>query len=196
MIKKLLALFKSKPVKIETPSTSYKVAVEGFHGSAKMKEHGHFAKSFGNVFRSGQPLYNSLTLKVLKANNIKLIINLRRETRMGSLNEQVKIAQTLGIKFMHFPLDTAVNLDLNINNAQRTLNTLNFLKHYLISKPNDGVLIHCLHGEDRTGIFIKLLREMLGESEENAAKEFRSFGGTLYPALHDLYKNVKAIMRD
>jgi|GEM_PF-1601534 len=49
------------------------------------------------------------------------------------------------------------------------------------------VFIHCKRGEDRTGIFVALLRKC-----SSWRSEFRAYGGDEYPALKWLYERVSA----
>lgn len=178
---------------------SYDNAIEGFYGSAQHRDQGHFDRLkistpqslFHNVFRSGQPNYsNPNALDTLQQNGIKLVLNLRKESTAETINSERALLESLGIELMSLPLDTSENPDPLVNSPKLTRQTLQTLTEYLRSHPNNGVLIHCMHGEDRTGVLIRLLRELNGELPADTIKEFNAYGGSFYPALKKLYLAV------
>jgi protein tyrosine/serine phosphatase len=58
-----------------------------------------------------------------------------------------------------------------------TLHVLKLANEFLDS--NQRIYVHCQRGEDRTGVFVSLLRDL----KDNWKKEFSNYGGSYYTAL-------------
>ncbi len=184
--------------------SAHSKTLEKSRGSYKNDFNGFYLKHFDrikiphqnsilkNVFRSGKPDYsNTESIKTLNDNGIKYVVNLQAEER--NIAKLTKLFSEKGITLIHLPLDTGENKKKGVNDPQKTLDVLNRIEDLLSTKPNDGVLVHCQRGEDRTGVFIRLLRESNGESVASTTKDFKNYGGVLYKPLQKLYEEVKKI---
>lgn len=184
--------------------STYSKTLDKSRGTYKNDFNGFYLKHFDrikipqqnsilkNVFRSGKPDYsNAESIKTLNDNGIKFVVNLQAEER--NITKITKLLADKGITFIHLPLDTSENKKPGVNDPQKTLEVLNRIEDLLSAKPNDSVLVHCQRGEDRTGVFIRLLRESNGESVVSSTKDFKNYGGVLYKPLQKLYEEVKKI---
>src|SRR5206468_3498380 len=66
---------------------------------------------------------------------------------------------------------------VTLNNVDAAIRELELVDDYLDN--NRAVYIHCQRGEDRSGTFISLLRDLT----DSWKIEFSNYGGSLYPAL-------------
>jgi tyrosine-protein phosphatase SIW14 len=132
-----------------------------------------------NLYRGAQP--NEQGLEELKKLGITTIIDLRAEDRPKSEWEK-KEAERLGIHFVQIPVAGFA--------APTNQEVVQFLS--LTRDPQQKVFVHCLLGEDRTGVFIATYRMSVQKwPVTQALHEMNSFGfnGFWHPAM-------KAFVRD
>jgi tyrosine-protein phosphatase SIW14 len=146
------------------------------------------------LYRGAQP--NEQGLEELKKLGITTIVDLRAEDRPKSDWEQ-KEAERLGMHFVHIPIAGFA--------APTNEEVVQFLSLVRSSTPQDGgqpttlsngqpqkIFVHCLLGEDRTGVFIATYRMSVQRwPVEQAVREMNAFGfnGFWHPAM-------KAFVRD
>lgn len=108
------------------------------------------------VFRSEQP--QSDDFSAIEARGIKTVINLRNR-----FNDKREVRKT-NLKLIHVPINS-----WKIN----YLHLVTVLK--IINQSEKPVLVHCLHGADRTGCVVACYRIIFnGWSKDDAIKEFLS----------------------
>jgi tyrosine-protein phosphatase SIW14 len=132
-----------------------------------------------NLYRGAQP--NEQGLEELKKLGITTIIDLRAEDRPKSEWEK-KEAERLGMHFVQIPIAGFA--------APTNEEVVQFLS--LVRDPQQKVFVHCLLGEDRTGVFIATYRMSVQKwPVTQALHEMNSFGfnGFWHPAM-------KAFVRD
>ena len=132
-----------------------------------------------NLYRGAQP--NEQGLEELKKLGITTIIDLRAEDRPKSEWEK-KEAERLGMHFVQIPVAGFA--------APTNEEVVQFLS--LTRDPQQKVFVHCLLGEDRTGVFIATYRMSVQKwPVTQALNEMNSFGfnGFWHPAM-------KAFVRD
>ena len=186
----------------------YTYDAKGFYGGASGGG-GHFDEAPqlqgcfnggpGRIFRGGQPLVSlnsagtALTdaaVGTLKRNGVTLVINLRVEASALRRDEQAVLARA-GIRMMHFPMTTSWPNSSHsypqgwIDQGAAAVQAI----HDALLR-GENVFIHCLHGEDRTGIFIAMLRRWEGAECPQSKREFRVYGGTLYEPLQVAYDQI------
>ena len=145
----------------------------------------HFLKVRDGLYRGGRP--NRTGMKTLKRLGVQTVIDLQggdlhsalgglaRYTERGELqkniDEERRIAESLGMSFHHFPLDS---IDpINSNEALWIRQILILFK----TSTNGPIFIHCQHGTDRTGLLIALERVFLENwSPRLAHREWISLG--------------------
>lgn len=187
----------------------YGKRVPGFGLKAGVDQ-GHFAEvgqldgcqnaAPGKLFRGGVPNFKmSNALDTLKANQVQVVVDLRAENSASRRLEEATLLKN-GIGYVNVPLNTQgdvpekLKIRIHLPNAEKTLEleTIEGLDTALELvrsnvKSGSNVYVHCLHGEDRTGIFVGLFRDCPAWK-----KEFRSFGGTLYPVLGQIFERAQA----
>ena len=132
-----------------------------------------------SLYRGAQP--NAQGREELKKLGITTIIDLRAEDRPKSEWEK-KEAERLGIHFVQIPIAGFA--------APTNEEVVQFLS--LVRDPQQKVFVHCLLGEDRTGVFIATYRMSVQRwPVTQALHEMNSFGfnGFWHPAM-------KAFVRD
>ena len=131
------------------------------------------------LYRGAQP--NEQGLEELKKLGITTVVDLRAEDR-HKLEWERQQAEKLGMRFVHIPI-AAFAAPTNEEAAQ-------FLS--LFSDPQQKIFVHCLLGEDRTGVFVATYRMSVQKwPVTQALREMYSFGfnGFWHPAM-------KAFVRD
>lgn len=125
----------------------------------------NFLQVTDNLFRGGRP--NTGDLAALKSEkNIKTVINL--ENKMPVVQQENKVADDLGLKFISSPMDASVRP--NDQQVNQILSSLQDTK-------NDPIFIHCHHGQDRSGLIIGLYRvEVQGWAPAKAYQEMLDNG--------------------
>src|SRR5450755_1329701 len=132
-----------------------------------------------SLYRGAQP--NAQGLEELKKLGITTIVDLRAEDRPKSEWEK-KEAERLGIHFLQIPVAGFA--------APTNEEVVQFLS--LTRDPQQKIFVHCLLGEDRTGVFIATYRMSVQRwPVTQALHEMNSFGfnGFWHPAM-------KAFVRD
>ena len=147
----------------------------------KLKIHGvpNPGKINDGLYRGAQP--NEQGLEELKKLGITTIVDLRAEDR-GKSEWERQQADKLGMRFVHIPI-AGFAAPTNEEVAQ-------FLS--LFSDPQQKIFVHCLLGEDRTGVFVATYRMSVQKwPVRQAIREMNSFGfnGFWHPAM-------KAFVRD
>jgi tyrosine-protein phosphatase SIW14 len=136
-----------------------------------------------NLYRGAQP--NEQGLEELKKLGITTIVDLRAEDRPKADWEQ-KEAERLGIRFVHIPIEGFAPP----TNAE----IVQFLS-LLRSDPQQKVFVHCMYGEDRTGVFIATYRMGIQKwPAQQAIREMNSFGfnGFWHPAMKSFVRDFPA----
>lgn len=129
----------------------------------------------GRIYRGGEPkLDNDAWLKKLKSENIKWVVDLRHEA-VGKTEEK-RILSENNIKYTLVPLRITHNSE---ETSSLLIDTVSSVKN-----TDAKVYVHCKRGEDRTGVFIALLREC-----SSWKKEFKDYGGVLYPGLKEIMED-------
>lgn len=70
-----------------------------------------------------------------------------------------------------------------------------YFDYLLVNNPNNGVLFHCIHGKDRTGVAAFMTLIALGVSENDAYSEFTGTNVWLNKYGHSTYKKGKIGVR-
>lgn len=117
---------------------------------------GKFLEVSPGIYRSAQP--NMIDMKDLMKFGIKTIIDLNDDK--ATLAAEQKEANRLGIQFIAQPMS-----------AFRTPNDsqVDEILQALVDQNNYPILIHCKHGEDRTGLIIGLHRVYEESWQPNSA---------------------------
>jgi tyrosine-protein phosphatase SIW14 len=135
-----------------------------------------------NLYRGAQP--NEQGLEELKKLGITTIIDLRAEDRPKSEWEK-KEAERLGMHFVRIPIAGFA--------APTNEEVVQFLS--LVRDPQQKVFVHCLLGEDRTGVFIATYRMSVQKwPVTQALHEMNSFGfnGFWHPAMKAFVQDFPA----
>jgi protein tyrosine phosphatase (PTP) superfamily phosphohydrolase (DUF442 family) len=162
----------SQPVTPSVMSSAYgeKLKIRGVPNPGKIND---------GLYRGAQP--NEQGLEELKKLGITTIVDLRAEDRGKSAWERQQ-AEKLGMKFVHIPI-AGFAAPTNEEVAQ-------FLS--LFRDAQQKIFVHCLLGEDRTGVFVATYRMSAQKwPVTQAMREMYSFGfnGFWHPAM-------KAFVRD
>ena len=132
------------------------------------------------LYRGAQP--NEQGLEELKKLGITTIVDLRAEDRTKAEWEKKK-AEQLGMRFVHIPI-----AGFAAPTNEEVLQFLSLLK----GDPNQKVFVHCLLGEDRTGVFIATYRMSMQKwPVTQAMKEMNTFGFNAF-----WHPAMKAFVRD
>jgi tyrosine-protein phosphatase SIW14 len=134
------------------------------------------------LYRSGRPSKQGLI--DLKQND-KLAIILNLEHKKDSVSKEKGWAKDLKIKFINIPLDADVTpTDEAINKALKTIE----------ERDSKSLLVHCFHGQDRTGLLVGLYRvENEGWDPQDAYQEMIDHGyHCAYKALDDYFRKRTA----
>ena len=131
------------------------------------------------LYRGAQP--NEQGLEELKKLGITTVVDLRAEDRY-KLEWERQQAEKLGMRFVHIPVAGFA--------APTNEEVAEFLS--LFSDPPQKIFVHCLLGEDRTGVFVATYRMSVQKwPVTQALREMYNFGfnGFWHPAM-------KAFVRD
>ncbi|MES2741144.1 MAG: dual specificity protein phosphatase family protein [Pseudomonadota bacterium] len=135
-----------------------------------------------NLHRVGPDFYRSARLSrrelpLLAKLGIKTVINLRKFHADGD------VLKGSGIKLVRVPVNTWAISDVQV---------VATLKAIRAAEREGAVLLHCLHGADRTGLMTAMYRMVFqGWSRERAIDELHR-GGYGY---HTLWKNIDHYLR-
>lgn len=123
------------------------------------------------LFRSAQPEHESGG--VLQDLGIKTIVSLR------SFNaDDEEFEQDHGLKLVRVPINTWHIRDHHVIEA---------LQAILEAEKQGGVLLHCLHGADRTGVVSAMYRMAVQNWNKDAARQEMFYGGFGY---HTVWRNI------
>jgi tyrosine-protein phosphatase SIW14 len=162
----------SQPITPSVMSSAYgeKIKIRGVPNPGKINE---------GLYRGAQP--NEQGLEELKKLGITTIVDLRAEDR-GKVEWERQQAEKLGMKFVHIPIAGFA--------APTNEEVVQFLS--LVRDPQQKIFVHCLLGEDRTGVFVATYRMSMQKwPVTQAMREMNTFGfnGFWHPAM-------KAFVRD
>src|ERR1700738_3319220 len=156
----------SQPLTPSVMSSAYgeKLKIRGVPNPGKIND---------GLYRGAQP--NEQGLEELKKLGITTVVDLRAEDRR-KLEWERQQAEKLGMRFVHIPI-AGFAAPTNEEVAQ-------FLS--LFSDPQQKIFVHCLLGEDRTGVFVATYRMSVQKWQvTQAMREMYSFGfnGFWHPAV-------------
>jgi tyrosine-protein phosphatase SIW14 len=159
-----------KQVQTSTPSEMHsaygeKLRIAGVPNSGKINDH---------LYRGAQP--RDPGLLELKKLGITTIVDLRSEDP-ARISWEEKRAESLGIHFVHIPVSGW--------SPPTNEQVVQFLSIFRDS-PQEKVFVHCLYGDDRTGVFVAVYRMALEKlPPEQALKEmyFFGFNGIWHPSM-------------
>lgn len=162
----------SPPLTPSVMSSAYgeKLKIRGVPNPGKIND---------GFYRGAQP--NEQGLKELKKLGITTVVDLRAEDRY-KLEWERQQAEKLGMRFVHIPVAGFA--------APTNEEVAEFLS--LFSDPQQKIFVHCLLGEDRTGVFVATYRMSVQKwPVTQALREMYNFGfnGFWHPAM-------KAFVRD
>ena len=162
----------SQPITPSVMSSAYgeKLKIRGVPNPGKIND---------GLYRGAQP--NEQGLEELKKLGITTIVDLRAEDR-GKSEWERQQAEKLGMKFVHIPIAGFA--------APTNEEVVQFLS--LVRDPQQKIFVHCLLGEDRTGVFVATYRMSMQKwPVAQAIREMNTFGfnGFWHPAM-------KAFVRD
>jgi tyrosine-protein phosphatase SIW14 len=163
---------KPQPITPSVMSSAYgeKLKIHGIPNPGKIND---------GLYRGAQP--NEQGLEELKKLGITTIVDLRAEDR-GKSEWERQEAEKLGMRFVHIPI-AGFAAPTNEEVAQ-------FLS--LFHDSQQKIFVHCLLGEDRTGVFVATYRMSMQKwPVAQAMREMNNFGfnGFWHPAM-------KAFVRD
>jgi protein tyrosine phosphatase (PTP) superfamily phosphohydrolase (DUF442 family) len=161
------------------PSASHsvfgeKLRIPGVPNSGKINDH---------LLRGAQPREPGLL--ELKKLGVTTIVNLRDEDQ-PKIDWEEKRAETLGIRFVHIPV-----------NGWSTPTNEQAAKFLALFRDNsqEKVFVHCHYGDDRTGVFVALYRIAFEKfPAEQAVKEMFYFGfnGFWHPSMSAFVRDFPA----
>jgi len=163
---------KPQPITPSVMSSAYgeKLKIRGVPNPGKIND---------GLYRGAQP--NEQGLEELKKLGITTIVDLRAEDR-GKSEWERQQAEKLGMRFVHIPIAGFA--------APSNEEVVQFLS--LFRDPQQKIFVHCLLGEDRTGVFVATYRMSVQKwPVTQAIREMNTFGfnGFWHPAM-------KAFVRD
>jgi hypothetical protein len=196
----------------DVPTGSYSKSESGFylhHFDRAPDLSGYLGKFEGNLFRGGQPNFNDGGdwLKKLQDNSISLVVDMRHEG--ADLTKEKTDLKNAGISYVLLPwhtdgTDQPTSLKVverlfvggvftehieNFPKVDASLRVLHLANDYL--GEGKRIYVHCQRGEDRTGVFVSLLRNL----DDNWKKEFANYGGSYYASLkkhrEDIVKQLR-----
>lgn len=139
------------------------------------------------LYRGAQP--NEHGLEELKKLGITTIVDLRAEDRSKSEWEK-REAERLGMHFVHIPI-----AGFAAPTNEEVVQFLSLVRSAQQSGPPQKIFVHCLLGEDRTGVFIATYRMSVEKwPATQAMREMNSFGfnGFWHPAMKAFVKDFPA----
>jgi tyrosine-protein phosphatase SIW14 len=151
-----------------------KLRIAGVPNSGKINDH---------LYRGAQP--RDPGLLELKKLGITTIVDLRSEDP-ARISWEEKRAESLGIHFVHIPVSGW--------SPPTNEQVVQFLSIFRDS-PQEKVFVHCLYGDDRTGVFVAVYRMALEKlPPEQALKEmyFFGFNGIWHPSMSAFVRDFPA----
>lgn len=129
-----------------------------------MAEPKNFRKVTTGIYRGGQP--DRAALVGLAEKGFRTVVSFRWQKKI--VNQEENDCRDLGLDFISIPL--------NYSNPPRLGEVKKFL-NVLDDSRTHPVLVHCLHGKDRTGIMVAIYRMIEQNwSVEEAYKEMEECG--------------------
>ncbi|WP_208507473.1 dual specificity protein phosphatase family protein [Variovorax paradoxus] len=122
------------------------------------------------LYRSAQP--RAKDVAALQSLGIRTVVSLR------SFNDDRKVFAGHGMRLVRVPINT---WDIDDAKVQRALHAI------LDAERHGPVLIHCMHGADRTGVVSAVYRMALQGWDKEAARQEMLRGGYGY---HTLWRNI------
>ena len=183
----------AQPITPSVMSSAYgdKLKIRGVPNPGKINDY---------LYRGAQP--NEQGLEELKKLGITTIVDLRAEDR-GKSEWEKTATERLGMHFVHIPIAGFA--------APTNEEVVQFLSLVRSSTPQDGgqavtlpngqpqkIFVHCLLGEDRTGVFIATYRMSAQKwPAEQALREMNSFGFNAFwhPAMKAFVRDFPARLR-
>jgi protein tyrosine phosphatase (PTP) superfamily phosphohydrolase (DUF442 family) len=139
-----------------TVSFAEKLSVRGVPNAGKVSE---------QLFRGAQPELEALG--ELKKLGITTIVSLRSESSHTRAAERAR-AESLGMRFVSIPVGGFAN---------PTSEQLAQFFSLLRQSPNEKVFVHCMLGDDRTGVFVAAYRVAFDHwTPDQALSEMNAFG--------------------
>ena len=186
----LLPLFFFLPLQLFSQSSAPPPApsvMESVYGQ-KLKLSGlpNAGKINDALYRGAQPKEQGLS--ELKKLGITTIVDLRGEDADKVAWER-KLAESLGIRFVHIPVSGW--------SPPSDAQVVQFLSLFR-ENPQQKIFVHCLFGDDRTGVFIATYRMAFEKwPAEQAMKEmyFFGFNGFWHPAMKSFIRDFPARMK-
>jgi protein tyrosine phosphatase (PTP) superfamily phosphohydrolase (DUF442 family) len=168
-----------KQVQPSTPSEMHsaygeKLHIAGVPNSGKINDH---------LFRGAQP--RDPGLLELKKLGVTTIVNLRDEDA-PKISWEEKRAASLGIRFVHIPVD-----GWSPPTNEQVAQFLSLFRDNALEK----VFVHCHYGDDRTGVFVASYRMAFEKlPADQALKEMYYFGfnGTWHPSMAAFVRDFPA----
>ncbi|KAF0199434.1 MAG: Dual specificity protein phosphatase [Bacteroidetes bacterium] len=152
-----------------------KVELNGFENLYKVDN---------DIYRSEQP--GSPEMKILDSLGIRTVVNLRQ------FRNDDHEAKNTGLLLKHFKMNAA---DISYDDIVSGMD--------LLLKSEKPVLVHCLHGSDRTGCLVAVYRMVkCGWTREEAIEEFLNGGfgyhKSLFPGILNQLKiiDIEALKKD
>jgi protein tyrosine/serine phosphatase len=136
-----------------------------------------------NLFRVNQDFYRSAQLEskdvaMLQTLGIKTVVSLR------SFHSDTGIFKDTGIKLQRIGINT-----WNINDS----NVISALRAIKAAEKDGPVLLHCMHGADRTGLVTAMYRILYQAWSKEKALEELMKGGYGY---HSMWKNIPEYLKN
>lgn len=159
------------PTKSERVAFGQKLQLRGIPNAGKITD---------VLYRGAQP--REVGLSELKLLGIATIVDLRSEDPEKIAWER-KHAESLGMRFVHIPVD-----GWSPPTDEQVLEFLSLLR----DNPGQKIFVHCHFGDDRTGVFVATYRMALQKwPMEQAVKEmyFFGFNGFWHPSMKTFIRN-------
>jgi tyrosine-protein phosphatase SIW14 len=153
-----------------TVSYAEKLSIRGVPNAGKVSE---------QLFRGAQPSLEALG--ELKKLGVTTIVSLRSESSRTRAAERTR-AEALGMHFVSIPVGGFANP------------TSEQLAHFfsLLRSPNEKVFVHCMLGDDRTGVFVAAYRLAFDHwTPDQALSEMNAFGFN-----HSWHHEMAVFVRD
>jgi protein tyrosine phosphatase (PTP) superfamily phosphohydrolase (DUF442 family) len=151
-----------------------KLRIPGIPNAGKITE---------TLYRGAQP--REVGLSELKILGITTIVDLRSEDR-DKIAWERKHAESLGLRFVHIPVD-----GWSPPTDEQVVQFLSLFR----DNPGQKIFMHCHFGDDRTGVFTALYRMGIEKwPAEQAMKEmyFFGFNGFWHPAMKSFIREFPA----
>jgi tyrosine-protein phosphatase SIW14 len=154
---------------LSSPATLFAESVQQIPNLVRVNE---------NIERGGRP--SASDVDALARQNIRTIINL--ENNSNAIAREKRQAAALGINYIESPMSWKTRpSDAQVDALMRALQDQN----------NFPIFIHCMHGEDRTGLIVGLYRVLV---EKMAPKE--AYAEMIRLGFHTEFRALDQYFRD